>query len=196
MVSETLATELERYRIGPRLRALRLKKKLGLVQLAAHTGLSTAMLSKIERGQVFPTLPTLLRIAMVFGVGLDHFFTPDSGRPLVAVVRAEERMRLPAPPDAEAPAWRFESLDYPVANRRMESFLAEFPPDSTPSAPHQHGSAELIYMLDGELELTVGDEKFVLGKGDSVYFDSSVPHSYCRKGMAECSAIVVTAGGQ
>ena len=196
MVSETLATELERYRIGPRLRALRLKKKLGLVQLAAHTGLSTAMLSKIERGQVFPTLPTLLRIAMVFGVGLDHFFAPDSGRPLVAVVRAEERMRLPAPPDAEAPAWRFESLDYPVANRRMESFLAEFPPDSTPSAPHQHGSAELIYMLDGELELTVGDEKFVLGKGDSVYFDSSVPHSYCRKGTAECSAIVVTAGGQ
>lgn len=193
MVSETLATELERYRIGPRLRALRLKKKLGLVQLAAHTGLSTAMLSKIERGQVFPTLPTLLRIAMVFGVGLDHFFAQDSARPLVAVVRANERMRLPAPPDTEAPAWRFESLDYPVPNRRMESFLAEFPPDSTPSAPHQHGSAELIYMLDGELELTVGDEKFVLGKGDSVYFDSSVPHSYCRKGTAECSAVVVTA---
>jgi transcriptional regulator with XRE-family HTH domain len=193
MVSETLATELERYKIGPRVRALRLKKKLGLVQLAAHTGLSSAMLSKIERGQVFPTLPTLLRIAMVFGVGLDHFFAQDSTRPLVAVVRADERMRLSAPPGEDPPAWRFESLDYPVANRRMESFLAEFPPGSTPSAPHQHGSAELIYMIEGELELTVGDEKFVLGKGDSVYFDSSFPHSYQRKGRAACSAVVVTA---
>ena len=59
MLSDTLTNELERYAIGPRIKALRLKKKLGLVQLAAHTGLSPAMLSKIERGQMFPTLPTL-----------------------------------------------------------------------------------------------------------------------------------------
>ncbi|TIV03878.1 MAG: helix-turn-helix transcriptional regulator, partial [Mesorhizobium sp.] len=71
MLSDTLSNELQRYAIGPRIKALRLRKKLGLVQLAGHTGLSPAMLSKIERGQMFPTLPTLLRIAMVFGVGLD-----------------------------------------------------------------------------------------------------------------------------
>ena len=84
MLSDTLTNELERYAIGPGIKALRLKKKLGLVQLAAHTGLSSAMLSKIERGQMFPTLPTLLRIAMVFGVGLDHFFSPEKEKPLVA----------------------------------------------------------------------------------------------------------------
>jgi transcriptional regulator with XRE-family HTH domain len=60
------------YKIGPKIRALRLNKKLGLLQLGEHTGLSSAMLSKIERGQLFPTLPTLLRIALVFGVGLEH----------------------------------------------------------------------------------------------------------------------------
>ena len=65
MLSETLATGLEHYKIGPRIRALRLKKKLGLVQLGEHTGLSPGMLSKIERGALFPTLPTLLRIALV-----------------------------------------------------------------------------------------------------------------------------------
>ena len=70
MLSDTLTSGLEQYRIGPKIRTLRLKKKLGLVQLGEHTGLSPAMLSKIERGQLFPTLPTLLRIAMVFGVGL------------------------------------------------------------------------------------------------------------------------------
>jgi transcriptional regulator with XRE-family HTH domain len=193
MLSETLATELERYQIGPRVRALRLKKKLGLVQLAAHTGLSTAMLSKIERGQIFPTLPTLLRIAMVFGVGLDHFFGRDADRPLVAVVRAGERMRLPVPPGKEPAAYLFESLDFPVADRRMESFYAEFPPDARPSEPHTHGSAELVYVMAGKLELTVGDETVTLGEGDAVYFDSSVPHGYCRKGPETCRALVVTA---
>ena len=127
MLSDTLTNELERYAIGPRIKALRLKKKLGLVQLAAHTGLSSAMLSKIERGQMFPTLPTLLRIAMVFGVGLDHFFSPEKEKPLVAVVRKEQRLKLPAPPNGKPPAFLFESLDYPVANRKMEAFYAEFP---------------------------------------------------------------------
>ena len=78
MLSETLTAGLERYRIGPKVRALRLRKKLGLVQLGQHTGLSPAMLSKIERGQLFPTLPTLLRIALLFGVGLEHFFVDGS----------------------------------------------------------------------------------------------------------------------
>ena len=87
MLSETLATGLERYKIGPKIRALRLKKNLGQVQLGEHTGLSPALLSKIERGQLFPTLPTLLRIAMVFNVGLEYFFREGSERPLVAVTR-------------------------------------------------------------------------------------------------------------
>ncbi|MEQ8696687.1 MAG: helix-turn-helix transcriptional regulator, partial [Bauldia litoralis] len=72
MLSDTLADGLASYRIGPKIRALRQKKDLGLVQLGEHTGISSGMLSKIERGQLFPTLPTLLKIALVFGVGLDH----------------------------------------------------------------------------------------------------------------------------
>lgn len=192
MLSDTLASELESYRIGPRVRALRRKKNLGLAQLAEHTGLSTAMLSKIERGQVFPTLPTLLRVAMVFGVGLDHFFSRDADRPLVEVVRADERLRLPLPPGADTPAYFFESLDFPVPDRRMECYRASFPADAPAAEPHEHGSAELVYVIDGELELTVGDDPVRLGQGDAVYFDSSVPHGYRGRGNGTCSAIVVT----
>ena len=60
MLSDTLIAGLRRYEIGSKIRDLRVKKKLGLVQLGEHTGLSPALLSKIERGQLFPTLPTLL----------------------------------------------------------------------------------------------------------------------------------------
>jgi transcriptional regulator with XRE-family HTH domain len=69
MLSETLTAGLEHYEIGPKIRALRWRKKLGLVQLGQHTGLSPALLSKIERGQLLPTLPTLLRVAIWYGRG-------------------------------------------------------------------------------------------------------------------------------
>src|ERR1700726_3029242 len=98
MLSETLQIGLQRYAIGAKVRALRLRKKMGLVELGRHTGLSAALLSKIERGRLFPTLPTLLRIAMVFGVGLDYFFTDERKRRSVGIVRKDERMRFPERP--------------------------------------------------------------------------------------------------
>src|SRR5579859_8035653 len=100
MLSETLTTALEAYDIGTKIRRLRLRKKLGLIQLGEHTGLSPAMLSKIERGHLFPTLPTLLRIALVFGVGLDYFFTDERKRHVVAIARKKERLRFPDSPGA------------------------------------------------------------------------------------------------
>jgi transcriptional regulator with XRE-family HTH domain len=144
MLSETLATGLEQYGIGPKIRALRLKKKLGLVQLGEHTGLSPGMLSKIERGALFPTLPTLLRIALVFGVGLDHFFIESKERPAMAIIRKRDRLRLPNRPGQAAPSYLFESLDFSVTDRKMEAFFAEFPLQSKPSEPHRHQGAEMI----------------------------------------------------
>lgn len=191
MLSETLASGLESYRIGAKIRALRLKKKLALVELGQHTGLSPGMLSKIERGQLFPTLPTLLRIAMVFGVGLEHFFIASEKRPTVAVVRKTDRLRLPDRAGEESPSYFFESLDFPVKDRKMEAYYAEFEPGSEPSKVHEHSGAEIIYVVSGQLMVNVDGEDTLLGEGDSMYFDSRFPHSYRRHGRATCSAIVV-----
>jgi quercetin dioxygenase-like cupin family protein len=191
MLSETLNTALEGYGIGPKIRRLRLRKKLGLVQMAEHTGLSPAMLSKIERGHLHPTLPTLLRIALVFGVGLDHFFTEDSDRPVHAVVRKADRVRLPEKAASTSPAYRFESLDYPVNDRKLNGYYVEFGEEDAPSEPHEHPGAEIIYVLRGELVVTLGGEDFTLGEGDSMYFDCAHPHGYRRKGSPPCAAIVV-----
>ena len=193
MLSETLTAGLERYRIGPKVRALRLKKKLGLVQLGQHTGLSPAMLSKIERGQLFPTLPTLLRIALLFGVGLEHFFVDGEERPAVAVTRKRDRLRMPDRPDATAPAYFFESLDYPVTDRKLQAFHVEFPEPSKASEPHRHDGAELIYVLKGRLVVNVDGDETALDEGDAMYFDPGAPHSYRREGSSPCAAIVVVA---
>src|ERR1700757_837977 len=126
MLSDTLTEGLKRYEIGSKIRALRVKKKLGLAQLGEHTGLSPALLSKIERGNLFPTLPTLLRIAMVFGVGLEHFFVEAEDRPLVAVTRKKDRLRLPNRPAEQSPSYFFESLNFAVTDRRLDIYYAEF----------------------------------------------------------------------
>lgn len=191
MLSDTLRTELERYAIGPKLRALRLGKKMGLAELAAHTGLSTAMLSKIERGQLFPTLPTLLRAALVFGVGLEHFFAPT--RAAVAVTRGGQRVRLPNKAGLAHPSYFFESLDFPASGRRMEAYLADFPSGAPVSEPHSHAGAELVFVIAGELRLDVAGEEVGLGQGDCAYFRSSQPHSYGGAGGA-ATALVVTVG--
>ena len=191
MLSQTLTAALEGYAIGPKIRRLRLRKKLGLVQLGEHTGLSPALLSKIERGHLFPTLPTLMRIALVFGVGLDHFFREDSDRPIHAVVRKADRICLPDKAGRTSPAYRFESLDYPVSDRKLNGYYVEIESEDEPSEPHEHPGAEIIYVLRGELVVNLEGEDFTLGEGDSMYFDSAHPHSYRRQGQAPCAAIVV-----
>ena len=166
MLSETLTTALEGYAIGPKIRRLRLRKKLGLVQLGEHTGLSPALLSKIERGHLFPTLPTLLRIALVFSVGLDHFFKEDSDRPVHAVVRKADRIRLPDKAGRISPTYYFKSLDYPVSDRKLDGYYVEIEAEGEPSEPHEHPGAEIIYVLRGELVVNLEGEEFTLGEGE------------------------------
>ncbi len=194
MLSATLQDGLRSYEIGSKVRSLRVKKQMGLVQLAQHTGLSPALLSKIERDQLFPPLPTLYRIALVFGVGLEFFFAGAREKPLVALVRKDQRVRLPDRAGAREPAFRFESLDYPATERKFNSYLAEFQPMAVAKLQaHAHSGAEFVFVLRGQLTVRLDLADYRLDAGDSLYFDSGVPHSYRRTGGRTCEAIVVTA---
>src|ERR1700722_17254294 len=193
MLSESLKKGIQSYAIGDKLRALRLKKKMGLVELGGHTGLSAAMLSKVERGKLFPTLPTLLRIAMVFSVGLEYFFADDSKRHVLAIVRRKDRKRFPERPDGRDISFYFESLDFAAVERKLNAYYAEFQTLQPGKARlHHHPGVEVLSVLRGKLELHIGTEDHVLESGDSFYFDSSLPHSYRRISQKPCGAIVVT----
>jgi transcriptional regulator with XRE-family HTH domain len=194
MLSKTLQDGLNDYGIGAKIRALRLKKKIGLVDLGRHTGLSPALLSKIERGRLFPTLPTLLRIALVFGVGLEYFFAGAREKPLVAVARRSQRVELPERPGAREVAYRFASLDYPATERRFNGYYAEFLPLAPEKLrPHGHAGVEFIYVIQGTLSVHIEGDEHALEAGDAIYFDATIPHSYRRSGGRQCTAVVVTA---
>jgi transcriptional regulator with XRE-family HTH domain len=190
---ETIQRVLSSYELGRKLRQLRLRKKIALVDLGKHTGLSPSMLSQLENGKMIPTLPTLARIAMVFDVGLDHFFGDKRGRKLFSVVRAQERMRFPERPGVPAPSYFFECLTFAAQGTGIQAYLAEFP-QRTPveGSEHFHEGSEFLFVMEGRLSIRFQGEDHELGAGDSVLLDSSEPHSYRGAGKTGARAIVVT----
>jgi len=194
MVNDTIREGLKPYTIGEKIRSMRLKKSMGLVELGKHSGLSAALLSKIERGKLIPTLPTLLRVAMVFGVGLEFFFTDESQRHVVAIVRKNERIRLPERPGVGDIAYFFQSLDFKAQDRKLNAYFAEFEPVTTEKQrAHQHEGVEFIFVTEGKLGVRIGSEEHVLDEQDAMYFDSTVIHHYRRLSKKPCRAVLVTA---
>jgi transcriptional regulator with XRE-family HTH domain len=190
---ETIRRILSSYELGRKLRQLRLRKKIALVDLGKHTGLSASMLSQLENGKLVPTLPTLARIAMVFDVSLDHFFGNKRRKGLFSIVHNGERIRFPERPDAPKPTYFFECLAFSTQDKSLQAYLAEFPKRNAEEvAEHFHDGAEFVHVLEGSLSIRYEDEEHVLRPGDSVYFDSSQPHSYQGTSKTPARAIVIT----
>jgi quercetin dioxygenase-like cupin family protein/DNA-binding XRE family transcriptional regulator len=179
-------------KIGERIKRLRLKRSMGLVELGRHTGLSASFLSQLETGRVVPTIKNLARIAMVFSKDLSYFFetAPES---IFRVHRRRERVRLPQS-GVDTPTYFFESLGYQVADRVMDPYLAEFIPLKKGQEPraHLHSGYEFLYVVEGDLLIHHGEQEHELGAGDAVYFDAGTPHSYRCAGNRATQALIVT----
>jgi transcriptional regulator with XRE-family HTH domain len=178
-------------RIGERIKHLRLKKSMGLVELGRHTGLSASFLSQLETGRVVPTLRNLARIAMVFSKDLSYFFDPEP-QTLFRVHRRSERVRLPQT-GADDPAYFFESLGYLVPDRQLDPYFAEFLPGKEGRVrAHQHAGCEFLYLLSGTLDVRHGETTHHIEAGDAIYFDANTIHSYWCTGKTPASAVIVT----
>lgn len=179
-------------RIGERIKHLRLKKSMGLVELGRHTGLSASFLSQLETGRVVPTLRNLARIAMVFSKDLSYFFEPEP-QTLFRVHRAKDRMRMPQSGVAD-PSYFFESLGYMVPDRQMDPYFAEFLPakKGRESRAHQHSGCEFLILLSGRLDIQHGEATHHIDAGDAVYFDAGTAHCYQSSGDSPATAIIVT----
>ena len=193
-IPDHLRNELGRYSIGQKMRALRLRRSMGLVQLGERTGLSPALLSKIENSKLVPTVPTLLRVAMVFDVTLDHFFQNEVRQRVIAVTRRDEREQAPVYDPANNDCYRLTRLDLGSGDRKFQPYLAEFFPETATSVKQSmHQGFEFIHVLNGTLQLVIGTDENVLHAGDSIYFDSNLRHAYKRLGDEKCTAFMVFA---
>jgi transcriptional regulator with XRE-family HTH domain len=190
--AEAAESFIEGKRIGERIKYLRQRKHMGLVELGKHTGLSASFLSQLETGRVVPTLRNLARIAMVFSKDMSFFFEPE--RPeLFRIIRASDRQRLPQT-GADEPGYYFESLGQVPADQPIAPYVTEFLPgnERNPARAHRHAGTEFLYMLSGQLQLAHDSKVDTLAAGDAVYFNAEAIHSYERIGDEACTALILT----
>jgi quercetin dioxygenase-like cupin family protein len=167
---------------------------MGLMQLGERTGLSPALLSKIENSKLVPTVPTLLRIALVFDVTLDHLFHNEHRNRVISITRKEQREQAAMYHPRGNDPYDLMRLDMGNGDRQFQPFLVEFLPETESNVKsHMHQGFEFIHILSGSLQLLIGADESTLRAGDSIYFDSNLRHAYKRIGKEKCTAFMVFA---
>ena len=165
--------------LGDKIRKNRLEKGLNLKELASKTDLTASFLSQVERGLAEPSITSLRKIAEALDVPIFYFLLDDkSSNP---VVRKNERKILKFPESQLV----FELLS-PDLNRQMEIMLTRLEVGgSSCDQPLSHPGEEFIFILQGKMEMIVGEETFILEEGDSIYYFAAIPHKSISVGDDE-----------
>jgi len=179
--------------VGEKIKSLREDSALSLQDLAARTGLSAAVLSQVENHLISPPLGTLIRIAKALEVRPSSFFDEHPDRSFT-LVRKEDRK--PASRFASKRGvpygYVYESLGHDMKDRHMEPFLVTLEPTTlrNPKASSHEGE-EFIFVLEGEVEVTLGEHSDVLTRGDAIYYSSEIPHLVQTKGEENAVILAV-----
>jgi len=183
--------------LGKKIRDQRKAQNLTLVQMAESCNLSPSFLSQLERDQATPSVTTLYAIADVLGVSTASFFTePNSKKDLnistlkrssVKVVRANRRKTLVYPGSNI-----LNELLTPDLQGAIQMMWIVLPPGTdSGDEPFMHDGEECGVILKGQLETWIGDQKLILGPGDSIYHSSKIPHR--SKNIGDTEVIMVVA---
>ncbi len=176
--------EIEEIRVGEKVKELRERKGLSLKEMADLTGFSTALLSQMENHLVSPSLGTIIKLARTLGVRVGDFLGESEGEPFT-IVRKDERKNVSrfASKDGVKYGYSYESLGFDKKDRHMEPFIVTLEPATVKtSKTSAHEGEEFIFVLEGEMEVILGNHTDVLYPGDSIYYDSNIPHRVqCHK---------------
>ena len=170
--------DFEEIKVGEKIRSLRDSKGLSLNEVAELTGFSAALLSQMENHLVSPSLGTMIKLAKALGVRVGDFFGETEGEPFT-IVRKDERKRVSrfASKDGVKYGYSYESLGFDKKDRHMEPFIVTLEPATVKTSKTSvHEGEEFIFVLDGAMEVLLGNHTEVLYPGDSIYYNSDIPH--------------------
>jgi len=181
---------LEPYNIGMKLRTLRTQKHLTLSRLAVETGLSTALLSKLETDRMIPTLPTLSNICRVYGVGLSYFFT-DVAKHTLAITRKAHLLGNGRTQDSP----RQIALHAVDPSACLVARMIEFVPGQSGTIVEPGSTVcSVVHVLEGKLQLDSGGLHEALETGDCAYINSDMAIAWSAGGSERCRVLVITPG--
>jgi transcriptional regulator with XRE-family HTH domain len=163
--------------VGARVRAVRETKGLSLKDVALRTGFSEVNIAQIEAGEVLPPLGDLVKLARALEMKMGYLLAQGESRPYT-VVRKKNRKTVSryASQKTARYGYTYESLAPEKRDRNMEPFLVTLEPTGGDEPPSTHDGEEFIFVLEGEIEVLLGDNREVLSPEDSIYYDSTLPH--------------------
>jgi transcriptional regulator with XRE-family HTH domain len=177
-----LISEGPESRVGLRMKHRRLLRGLTLKVLAEQAGCSESMLSRIENGTANPSINTLHRIALALRVPVSGLFQDDEEGANNVVLRRGQRPTIETGELGGGRGTRLEALIPTGRGNLLSGYINDIEPGGGSRGTLQHEGEEFGYVLDGVIELTVGDCNYQLGEGDSFYFRSERPHAYINNG--------------
>ena len=188
--------ETKEIPVGEKIKVLRDQRGLSLKDVADRTGFSTALISQMESHLVSPSLGTLIKLSKALEIKVGDFFGEIHEEPF-AIVRKDERKTVSqfASKEGVKYGYGYESLGFEKKNRHMEPFIVTLEPATIKtSKTSTHDGEEFIYVLEGEMEVILGNHKDVLYPGDSIYYDSTIPHRVqChQEGVTRILAVLYT----
>lgn len=165
--------------VGERIRAFREKQNLTLADLAGRTGLDEGFLAAVETKDAYPSLGPLLKIARALGVRLGTFLDDHVSRDPLVVRLGERTREMAMRVDGSLNASHiYSSLGRGKTDRHMEPFFIEMAPEAEGDKKlSSHEGEEFIVVVSGKVQLLYGREKTILEPGDSIYYNSVVPHN-------------------
>lgn len=170
--------------VGERIRTLRLEKGLTIEDVSAKSGLKGSDVEAIESQAVSPPLGYLVSLAKAFRISLGELFGDDADAPY-CIVRSNDRKAVNRfnSADGRSGGYHYESLGHQKQNRQMEPFLVTLEPQQgLRLEANRHDGEEILFVLEGEVEVRLGELADVLGPGDSIYYDSTIPHVVSCRG--------------
>jgi transcriptional regulator with XRE-family HTH domain len=184
----TVENQAASERFGVRVRGLRRERGLTLEGLAERSGVSRAMISKLERGEKNPTLVVAAKVAEGLGVTLSQLVGVEEKREVVVVPR-ERRMVMHDPETG----FERQLLSPNFGDRGIEFVFNIVPEGSTSGefSPHRRGVEEYVAVEKGRLRAVIGGEDYLLEEGDALYFEADVLHRFDNVGDGECSYYLV-----
>lgn len=176
----------EEIKVGELIKSIREDKGLSLQDVAKATGISSAVLSQLENHMVSPPLGTLFKLARAMEVSIARLLGETSESDY-AIVRAEEREPTSrfASKEGVNYGYSYETLVPGKVNRKMEPFIVTLEPETIKNTKlSAHEGEEFIMVLEGCMEVQLGDFTDTLDPGDTIYYDSNIPHRVsCHKGI-------------
>ena len=174
--AELKARGLRRYAFGKCLREIRSKRKVTLKELSRRTGLSTGALSLIENGFVTPTIETLVKLVRSLGITLSYIME-SLEREEGNVCEVIKRENLPT--FRPARSHHFLRRVSGKGPGRMDSVVVESHQGRAWELPESfHEGEEFVYILNGTVQVSMGDRVLQLNEGDSLYFDAKFRHKF------------------